>query len=139
MQSHQGRLAPFGICACDPADESDREVDLADQQDEDDAVGEQAGARHLRDDVREVAGCEEVLRRLAEDDDDDREREHHRPAAEVSRPDRVAGPLVQRLELGGLDLRRDRLGRHAPTVCAVPGMPDTFVGMPAVIACTTSS
>ena len=61
MQTYQGRCAPFGSCAsatttpADAADEADREVDLADQEHEDDAVGEQARARHLRDDVREVA------------------------------------------------------------------------------------
>ena len=43
--------------AGDAADVADREVDLADQEDEDDAVGEHRRADHLRDDVGEVAGA----------------------------------------------------------------------------------
>ena len=41
--------------AAHAGDVADREVDLADQEDEDDAVGEHRDAGHLRDDVREVA------------------------------------------------------------------------------------
>ena len=43
-----------GDDAGDRAQVRDREVDLAEQQDEDDAEGEHRRARHLRDDVVEV-------------------------------------------------------------------------------------
>ncbi len=38
----------------DTAEVADREVDLAEEEDEDDAVGEHRHARHLDDDVDEV-------------------------------------------------------------------------------------
>src|SRR5262249_52872951 len=98
--------------------------------------------------VREVAGSEEVLRRLAEDEDDDPECDDDRPAAEVARPDAVDDPGRPRVDLGRFRLGRRRLDRglrgdavggHADTCVAVPGMPETLVGTPAVIAWTTSS
>ena len=78
--------------ARDAADVADREVDLADQEDEDDAVGEQRHAGHLRDDVAEVAGAEEVVGLEREEDDDDDEPDEHRPAAEVAGADVVEDP-----------------------------------------------
>ena len=126
--------------AGDAADEGDGEVDLADQEHEDDAVGEQARARHLRDDVREVRRREEVLRGLAEDEDDERERDDDRPAAEVRRSGcSLERRCRQRLVLSGLDLTAGSAAVVMPAAPCGPGIPETFVGLPAVIACTTSS
>ncbi len=124
----------------DAADVADREVDLADQEDEDDAVGEQRHTGHLRDDVAEVAGAEEVVGLEREEGRDDDQPDQHRPAAEVPGADVVADPSEEAL-VGGL-LPGGRSARaHEGSVSrsgAVDGMPDTFVGTPAVIAWTTS-
>ena len=139
-----GRSWPLsGFCssahddAGDAADVRDREVDLADQQHEDDAVGEHRRARHLHDDVVEVDGREEVLRGEAEDDDDDRQADDHRPAAEVAALDVLPelGERGSRRAAATSNAGRRRSGRHDG---ASVGMPETFVGGPAVIACTTS-
>src|SRR5204863_427106 len=60
---------------------ADRQVDLADQQDEHDAVGEHRRPGHLDDDVVEVDGAEEVVRGQPEDEHHDPEREDDRRAA----------------------------------------------------------
>ncbi len=117
----------------DPADVADREVDLADQEDEDHAVREQRHARHLRDDVAEVAGAEEVVRLEREEDDDHGEPDQHRPAAEGA-----AADVVERAPDQGLRHRHggrggSRVGAQAGPG-SVDGIPDTFVGTPAVIA-----
>ena len=59
--------------ARDAADVADREVDLADQEHEHDAVGEHRHAGHLRDDVGEVARREEVVGLEREEDHDQRQ------------------------------------------------------------------
>ena len=124
--------------AGDPADVADREVDLADQEDEDDAVGEQRHTGHLRDDVAEVAGAEEVVSLEREEDDDDDEPDEHRPAAEVPGAEVVEDPSEERLGQDGLRRERRSVVAHTGGSGSVEGMPDTFVGTPAVIACTTS-
>src|SRR5581483_4156096 len=87
----------------------------------------------------------EVLRGEREDQDDEAECEQHRRRTEVAGAGVVPDPTRQRLErrrdvgcLRSLACLRSR--RHpATSERAVPGMPETFVGCPAVIACTTSS
>ena len=125
----------------------DREVDLAQQQHEDDAEGEHRNPRHLDDDVVEVVGAEEVRRLEAEEDDDDRQTDDDRQDAEIARPDVVEDPPAEALRCllrgqgGGRVLPDDldrRLGRHPTGASVAPAMPATFVGTPAVIACTTS-
>ena len=144
MQTHHVRSEPVGILQLggdhsgDPAHEGDREVDLADEKDEDDAVGEEAGPRHLRDQVREVGGCPEVGRRLPEDGDDNPEREDHRPAPEVAGLEVVLEPLPERFLLQGLDLGSSSDRHYAPAPAFVDAIPATLVGVPAVMACTTS-
>ena len=116
----------------DAADVADREVDLADQEDEDDTVGQQGDARHLRDDVADVAGAEEVLRLEGEEDEDHRQPDQHGPAAEVAAADVVEHAPEEALRhgsgRGGSGVRA-----HAGSG-AVEGIPATFVGTPAVIA-----
>ncbi|TML88242.1 MAG: hypothetical protein E6G08_08305 [Actinobacteria bacterium] len=59
----------------------DGEIDLADQEHEHDAVGEQRRPGHLGDDVVEVDGAEEVARGQPEDEHHDPEREDDGRAA----------------------------------------------------------
>src|SRR5262249_11285579 len=126
---------------------ADREIDLPDQEDEDDAEGEHRRPGHLDEDVVEVDRGEEVRRLEAEEDDDEDEAEDDRQDAEVSRLEVVddatdhAGqtslfPLVG----GDASVLADDVGvggAHG-VASAVAGIPETFVGMPAVIASTTS-
>ena len=77
--------------ARDAADVADREVDLADQEHEDDAVGEHRHAGHLRDDVGEVARGEEVVGLEREEEDDQRQADQDGPAAEVAGADIARG------------------------------------------------
>ena len=61
----------------------------------------------------------------------------HRPAAEVAAADVVPDAPEEALRYllrGG----RDRVRAHTGGSGAVCGIPETFVGTPAVIACTTS-
>src|SRR5581483_5906269 len=135
-----------GKCA-DPRDVADRQVDLAEQEDEDDAVGQHRRSGHLDDDVSEVLGREEVRRLEAEEDDDEDEREDDREDAEIARADVRRRAVKQPEQPCGLFLFRSRAlvladdldvrGRHTGAV-AVAGIPETFVGTPAVIAWTTS-
>ena len=113
----------------DAADVADREVDLADQEHEDDAVGEQRRARHLREDVGEVAGAEEVLGLEGEEGDDHDQPDQDRPAAEVAAADVVEHTLAEAL----LGMPDSTAGASTLTggSGAVCGMPDTFVGTPA--------
>src|SRR5262249_57538563 len=98
------------------------------------------------EDVREVVGGEEVRRVVYEEDDDEHETDADRQDAEVSRLPVVERPapdpclclgLVSFGEsdsrCGDVDVRA-----HDASSGAVSGMPATFVGIPAVIACTTS-
>src|ERR1700758_2115781 len=131
----------------DPRDVADRQVDLAEQEDEDDAVGQHRRAGHLDDDVAEVLGREEVRRLEAEEDDDEDECEDDREDAQVARAHVRRRSAKQPGQSGGLFLFRswasvladdlDVRRRHAGAA-AVAGIPETFVGTPAVIACTTS-
>ena len=66
-----GSCSSATIERADAREVADREVDLAEQQDEDDAEGEHRRAGHLVDQVGEVDGGEEVRRRQAEEDDDE--------------------------------------------------------------------
>src|SRR5581483_1537052 len=121
--------------ARDAADERDRQVDLADQEHEDDAVRDQRRPRHRRDDVLEVRRRPEVWRREGEDQDDDAERDDDRRAAQVAGADVVPDPLRQRGERDGLRFGR-LAGRGHAGAEWVDGIPETFVGCPAVIAST---
>src|SRR5262249_53496848 len=123
-------------------DVSDREVDLPQKQHEDDAVGQHRRAGHLDDDVSEVDGGEEVRRLEPEEDDDRNLADDDRDDSEVPGAEIGADPL----EEAGVLFRGVRFccsridglrGAHydAPVVA---GMPATFVGIPAVIAATTS-
>src|SRR5438270_10781588 len=69
----------------DPGDVADREIDLAEQEDEDDAVSEHRRPGHLDDDVVEVVRGEEVRRLEAEEDDDEHDPEYDRENSEVAR------------------------------------------------------
>ena len=77
----------------DAAEVADREVDLPEEKDEDDAVGEHGHARHLNDDVDEVGSREEVGRGESEEGDDRHLADEHRQHAEIARLDVVARPL----------------------------------------------
>src|SRR4051812_32440128 len=132
----------------DPREIADREVDLAQQEHEDDAVGEHAGTCGLRDQVDEVGRSEEVRRREAEHDDDGDLADDERHRAEVagahvelrafpgaSEPGRELLLLERRSSVGADDVGRG----HSPApAAAADGTPETFVGMPAVIASTTA-
>ena len=73
--------------AADAADVGDREVDLADQEHEGDAVGEQRRPAIWMMMLLKLTGGKKLLARLAEDDHDDHERDDDRPAAEVAAAD----------------------------------------------------
>jgi len=120
----------------DATDERNREVDLPDQEDEHDPVGQHAHARQLADQVGEVDRGEPVARGQAEVEDDEEKRDDDRRVAEVPRADIELEALPVALLLG-LDREGGRLGAHAPL--PVPAMPATLVGVPAVIAWTISS
>ena len=107
---HAGEAAQVG----------NRQVDLAEQQDEDDAVGQHRRAGHLRDDVVEVDGGEEVLRREGEDDDDDRQADDHRRAAELAALDVLPEPGCRALDRLG-DVERGGVGRHGGVGRRDPG------------------
>ena len=127
---------------------ADREIDLPDQEDEDDAEGEHRRPGHLDEDVVEVDRGEEVRRLEAEEDDDEDEAEDDRQDAEVPRLEVVDDAT----DLAGQPTRLRLVGRAAASVLAddvdvrgahavasaVDGIPETFVGTPAVIASTTS-
>ena len=134
-----------GICSCatttpaTPDDVADREVDLAEQQDEDDADGDRRDARHLRHQVREVAGAQVVLVLPVEERDDRDQPEDDRERPHVARLEQLEAPPDDGAERVRRRLGADRLrvgGRHG--VSSVCEIPETFVGTPAVIACTTS-
>ena len=130
----------------DAAQVADREVDLPEEEDEDDAEGDHRHPGHLQDDVDEVRGGEEVRRRQTEEEDDRELAEDDREDAEVARLEVVAGGLphppgtLGSAAVGERDARCHdvRLGAHWATSAPVAAMPATFVGMPAVIAWTTS-
>ena len=139
-----GQLELGGSERCDAAHVPDREVDLAEQQDEDDAERDHRHSRHLEHDVHEIRGSEEVRRRQAEEEDDRKLTDDDRQNTQVARLDVVPSLLP---EAGALDLlfpgRKPAFGcdvdsAHCTTSAPVAAMPDTFVGIPAVIACTTS-
>src|SRR5262249_49940663 len=132
----------------DTCEVADREVDLAEQEYEDDAVREHAGARGLRDQVHEVDRREEVRRREAEDDHDGDLADDERRSPEVAGADvelrafpDATEPTRQLLLLEGRRaIRAGDVGRrHAPAPSpTVDVIPETFVGTPAVIASTTA-
>src|SRR5690606_8088317 len=70
--------------ARDTADRADRQVDLAEQQDEHDADGDHAGADHGDRHVGEVAGGEEVAVQAGEDGPDDQQADDDRNGPEVT-------------------------------------------------------
>ena len=129
-----------------PAQIPDRKVDLAEEEDEDHSEGEHGQAGHLDDDVVEVVRGEEVRRLEAEEDDDERQADDDRQDPEVARPHVVVDPAPEPclrlgfVSFGETDPRcRDVDFRaHDASSGAVAGMPATLVGIPAVIACTTS-
>ena len=102
---------------------------------------------HLDDDVVEVDRGEEVRRLEAEEDDDEDQAEDDRQDAEVARlevvddaTDLAGRPGRLRLVGRGASVLADDVdvrGAHG-VASAVAGIPETFVGMPAVIASTTS-
>ncbi len=129
------------------AEVADREVDLAEQEDEDDAVRQHGGPGRLDDDVVEVVGGEEVRGLEAEEDDDEDEAEDDRQHTEIPRPQVVERPLPDPLlrlglvSLGEPDAGCGDLGFdfcHVASSGTFSEIPATFVGTPAVIACTTS-
>ena len=72
---------PLELGNCDGADPghvADREIDLPEQEDEDDAEGEHRRPGHLDEDVGEVDRGEEVRRLEAEEGDDEDEAEDER-------------------------------------------------------------
>src|SRR5262249_22692796 len=117
------------------------------QEDEDDAEGEHRRPGHLDEDIVEVDRGEEVRRLEAEEDDDEDEAEDDRQDAEVPRlevvddaADLAGQPGLLRLVGRGALVLADDLGAGGAhgVAPAVDGIPETFVGMPAVIASTTS-
>ena len=75
--------------ARETAHEADREVDLADQEDEDDAERDHGRACHLSDQVLEVDRAEEEARLRLEEERDRNDPDDHRQAADVARLDCV--------------------------------------------------
>ena len=130
----------------DPAQIPDREVDLAEEEDEDHSEREHGQARHLDDDVVEIVRGEEVRRLEAEEDDDECQADNDRHNPQVPRPQVVvrAAPeprlLLAFVPFGETDPRCGDVDvrAHDASSGAVSGMPATLVGMPAVMACTTS-
>ncbi len=127
------------------AQEPDRQIDLRDQQHEDDTERDHRHACHLEDDVHEVRRREEVRSGEAEEGDDQHLADDDRQNAQVSRLEVVDRALPEPgallgVPLGQPDTRRDDLGvgAHETISGAVSAIPATFVGIPAVIACTTS-
>ena len=124
------------------AQKADREIDLRDQQHEDDTERDHRHARHLQDDVHEVRRREEVRRGEAEEPDDedladDDWQDTEIPRLEVpdrSLPDALLLFGIRRAEVRGGDVDR----AHATTPASTSATPATFVGIPAVMACTTS-
>ena len=124
------------------AQKADRQIDLRDQQHEDDTERDHRHARHLEDDVHEVRRREEVRRGEAEERDDEDLADDDRQDAEIPRlevsdrslPDALLLLGVRRAELRGGDVDR----AHATTPASTSATPATLVGIPAVIACTTS-
>src|SRR6185437_14003096 len=72
---------------------ADREIDLPEQENEDDAEGEHRRPGHLDEDVGEVDRGEEVRRLEAEEDDDEDEAEDDRQDTEVPRLDVLDGAM----------------------------------------------
>src|SRR6266540_3652618 len=114
----------------DSAHESDREVDLADQEHEDDADADHRNACHLSDQVREVDGGEEDVRLRGEEDRDPDDPDDHREAADVAGLERLPAGTddaaeAVRADCGGPDLRRS-------------GSAHAAAGLPRVMASTIS-
>ena len=126
----------------DTAHVRDREIDLPEQEHEDDPERDHGRSRHLEDDVHEVGRREEVRRGEREVGDDRDLAEDDRQDAEISGSDVALGALPEPGLLGRvrrLDPWSDDVGpgghSSSPAVSAIPA---TFVGIPAVIAVTTS-
>ena len=109
------------------ADVADREVDLAEQEDEDDAEADRRDPGHLDDEVDDVAGVVEVAVLRLEEDRDQDEREDDRQAADVSGTHSAPARGDRAAERPGRlhELRRCRvrfcLDRHAAPFVAVAG------------------
>ena len=129
-----------------PAQVPDREIDLSEQEHEDDAESKHARPRHLHHDVVEVVGGEEVRGLEAEEDDDQHQTDDDGHDAEVARLHVVVGPapdpgvLLGLVPLGQRNARSGDVHVRAHKIASAPvsAMPETLVGMPAVMACTTS-
>ncbi len=138
--------------AADGAHVGDREVDLADQQDEDDADREGGDGRHLEQEVGEVPFREECVVQGTEHDRDDDEGDDDRQGAELATADTlppsscVAGErLVDGGTLegfghhrcpGGTLLGYHRAGvvlAHRASTAAASAIPGTCWSSPAVI------
>ncbi len=129
-----------------PAQIADRKVDLAEEEDEYHSQGEHGQAGHLDDDVVEVVRGEEVRRLQAEEHDDQGQTDDDRQDPEVARTQVVERSTPEpslRLDLVSFGESDPRCGdvdfrAHDASSGVVSGMPATLVGIPAVIACTTS-
>src|SRR4051794_9752347 len=130
----------------DPAQITDRKVDLAEQEHEDHTEREHGQSGHLDDDVVEVVGGEEVRRLEAEEDDDESEPDDDRQDAEVPGAHVVVRPAPEPyvdtslVSFGETDSRCRYVDvrAHVASSGAASGIPATLVGIPAVIACTIS-
>jgi hypothetical protein len=83
----------------EPAHGPDREVDLTEQQHQHDANRNEADRRHLKHQVRQVAGAEEGRLLDVEDQPDHRERDDDPQLSEVA-----GDEAPQQFELGAADL-----------------------------------
>ena len=83
-----------------------------------------------------LTGVNQLLRGQTEVEDDEEQRDDDRRVAEIARSDVEAEAVPVGL---GLRLGRDGGRAHVAGPSPVPAMPDTLVGIPAVIAWTISS
>ena len=105
-----GEQQQRGEHAADAGDEADRQVDLAQQQHEDDAHGDDRVRRRLDDQVDEVAGGQEAVVLRLEDDRDEDQADDDRQRAELAGLD--VGPPAARV---GADACRVRGASGAST------------------------
>ncbi len=96
----------------EPADGADREVDLPEQQDVDDADRDQPDRGDLQHQVGQVLGREEAVFLDLEDDRDHDQAEDHPDRGEVSLDEPAQG-------LGGSQALRPSLARRSPRVALI--------------------